>query len=302
MAIKGLIQPDDVTCLEVIERDPTGRFARYDEIIDKVATKTVYKGLDKIEGIEIAWSKTVITDDIFKDKNYLMSLKAEASLLKSLDHENIIKCYDYWIDTETINMITELYTSGSLEDYFEEHVHFDIEAIKDFARQILKGLHYIHSQNPPIVHGALNMRHVYINGHTGRVMIADFGVAMILEKQYQPIQLVDIYSFGMCFLHMITGEVPYNECHGDVNELYKKKMSGVMPEVLSKVTDLQFRHLIKKCLAPTACDRPAAIDLLNDPLLAPKTLTTSRARLRNSISITNAPCNFFLKFLYNCFS
>uniref|UniRef100_A0A803MTB1 non-specific serine/threonine protein kinase n=1 Tax=Chenopodium quinoa TaxID=63459 RepID=A0A803MTB1_CHEQI len=274
MAIIGSI---GVNGLEVVETDSTGRYTRCGEIIGKVDSKTIYKGFDEIEGIEIAWHKTVLTDDIFDNISYLKSVKAEPSLLKSLDHENIIKCYDYWINTESINMITELYTSGSLKDYFETHVHFDIEAIKDFARQILEG-------------------NIYVDGSTGRIMIANFGVAMFLEKQYYPVQLVDIYGFGMCFLQMLTGESPYNECCGDVNERSQRIKSGVMPESLSKVTDLQVRHLIEKCLVPTACERPSAVELLNDPLLAPETFTRSKPRLRNSTSITNAIRKFILKF------
>ncbi|XP_021771475.1 probable serine/threonine-protein kinase WNK4 [Chenopodium quinoa] len=299
MAISGSI---DVNGLEVVERDSTGRYKRYGEIVGKANSKTIYKGFDEIEGIEVAWSKTELTGDIFDNISYLRSLKAEARLLKSLDHENIIKCYDYWIDTKTINMITELYTSGSLEEYFEKHVHFHIEAIKNFARQILEGLHYIHSRNPPIVHRTLNCRNIYVDGSTGRIMIANFGVAMFLEKQYYPVQLVDIYNFGMCFLQMLTGEPPYNECCDDVNERNKRIRSGVMPEVLSKVADLQVRHLIEKCLVPPACERPAAIELLNDPSLAPETFTRSQPRLQNSTSITNALRKFFLKFVFSCFS
>lgn len=46
----------------------------------------------------------------------LEKLYSEVHLLKSLKHENIIKLYSSWVDekTRTINMITELFTSGSL--------------------------------------------------------------------------------------------------------------------------------------------------------------------------------------------
>lgn len=46
----------------------------------------------------------------------LGKLYSEVHLLKSLKHENIIKFYDSWVDDrkKTVNMITELFTSGSL--------------------------------------------------------------------------------------------------------------------------------------------------------------------------------------------
>lgn len=46
-------------------------------------------------------------------------LYSEVHLLKSLNHENIVKFYSAWVDdvNETINIITELFTSGSLRQY-----------------------------------------------------------------------------------------------------------------------------------------------------------------------------------------
>lgn len=46
----------------------------------------------------------------------LERLYSEVHLLKALKHENIIKLFNSWVDekNKTINMITELFTSGSL--------------------------------------------------------------------------------------------------------------------------------------------------------------------------------------------
>ena len=46
----------------------------------------------------------------------LERLYSEVRLLKSLKHENVMKFYNYWVDDQkkTINVITELFTSGSL--------------------------------------------------------------------------------------------------------------------------------------------------------------------------------------------
>ncbi len=46
---------DDV----VEERDPSGRFARYDQRVGKGRFKCVYKGFDEKQGIDIAWSKVL---------------------------------------------------------------------------------------------------------------------------------------------------------------------------------------------------------------------------------------------------
>lgn len=44
----------------------------------------------------------------------------------------------------------------------------------------------------------------------------------VYEEAYN--ELVDIYSFGMCILEMVTLEYPYSECTRPV-EIYKKVIS-----------------------------------------------------------------------------
>lgn len=44
----------------------------------------------------------------------------------------------------------------------------------------------------------------------------------LYEEDYN--ELVDIYSFGMCVLEMLTGEYPYSECTNPA-QIYKKVTS-----------------------------------------------------------------------------
>lgn len=39
------------------------------------------------------------------------------------------------------------------------------------ARQILRGLQYLHSMQPPITHGDLRCDKIYVNGHSGEIKI-----------------------------------------------------------------------------------------------------------------------------------
>lgn len=63
----------------------------------------------------MAWNQIKI-DNMMQTPERLYS---EVHLLKSLNHENIVKFYSAWVDdvNETINIITELFTSGSLRQY-----------------------------------------------------------------------------------------------------------------------------------------------------------------------------------------
>ena len=74
-----------------------------------------YKAFDEVDGIEVAWNQVNI-EDVLQSSQQLERLYSEVHLLKSLKHENIIKFYSSWVDdkNKTINIITELFTSGSM--------------------------------------------------------------------------------------------------------------------------------------------------------------------------------------------
>lgn len=74
-----------------------------------------YKAFDQLHGIEVAWSRVKV-DDVLQSAVDFEKLYSEVHLLRSLKHDNIMKLYDSWVDDKkkTINMITELFTSGSM--------------------------------------------------------------------------------------------------------------------------------------------------------------------------------------------
>ena len=76
-----------------------------------------YRGFDEVNGTEVAWNRVKI-NDVLKSPEGLDKLYSEVRLLKTLKHENIIKLFDSWVDDKkkTVNMITELFTSGNLRE------------------------------------------------------------------------------------------------------------------------------------------------------------------------------------------
>ncbi|CAH2036216.1 unnamed protein product [Thlaspi arvense] len=285
-----IVEPPDP---EVLEIDPTCRYIRYKEVIGKGAFKTVYKGFDEVDGIEVAWNQVRI-DDLLQSPDCLERLYSEVRLLKSLKHSNIIRFYNSWIDdkNKTVNIITELFTSGSLRQYRKKHRKVNMKAVKCWARQILTGLKYLHSQEPPIIHRDIKCDNIFINGNHGEVKIGDLGLATVMEQanansvigtpefmapelydeNYN--ELADIYSFGMCMLEMVTFEYPYCECRNSA-QIYKKVSSGIKPASLSKVKDPEVMEFIQKCLLP-ASERLSAKELLNDSFLQVNSLAMNK--------------------------
>ncbi|XP_047175339.1 probable serine/threonine-protein kinase WNK5 [Vigna umbellata] len=272
--------------LGYVETDPSGRYGRFRDVLGKGAMKTVYRAFDELLGIEVAWNQVKL-GDVFHSPEQLQRLYSEVHLLKHLNHDSMMIFYGSWIDVNnrTFNFITELFTSGTLREYRQKYKRVDIRAVKIWARQILSGLEYLHSHNPPVIHRDLKCDNIFVNGHQGRVKIGDLGLAAILrssqhahsvigtpefmapelyEEKYN--ELVDIYSFGMCMIELLTFEFPYSECANPA-QIYKKVTSGKLPNAFYRIPDLEAQKFVGKCLSNVS-DRPSATELLLDPFLA----------------------------------
>ncbi|KAI3841587.1 hypothetical protein MKX03_015502 [Papaver bracteatum] len=230
---------------EPVEKDPANRYVRFDEILGRGASKTVYKEFDEVDGLEVAWNQ-VRVDDMLKSPDELRRLYSEVYLLKTLKHENIVKFYNSW-----------------------KHKNVDMKAIKNWARKILQGLNYLHTHDPPIIHrdlkfkiGDLGLATIMLKPTAQSILgTPEFMALEFYDEEYNE-DFFDIYSFGMCILEMVTVEYPYNECTTTA-QIFKK---GIKPASLGKVNDPQVKEFILKCLAPASIRLPAK-ELLKDPFL-----------------------------------
>ncbi|ETW10355.1 WNK protein kinase, variant [Aphanomyces invadans] len=252
---------------KAVEQSPRGIYIRFDKRLGTGAYKTVYKAYDVDQGIDVAWNAIDIGALPHGEKARIIQ---EVELLKKLEHKNIINFYGSWFAKEKnqVVFITEIMTAGSLKSYIKR-VHFvKWKIIKRWCLQILEGLHYLHSQNPPVIHRDLKCDNIFINGNTGDLRIGDLGLStqMAVEKpraqsvlgtpEFMAPELydenydekVDIYAFGMCVLEMVTKEVPYSECQNPA-QIYKKVMAGIRPQGLSRIKSQAAREFIELCLS-----------------------------------------------------
>ncbi|MCD7464046.1 hypothetical protein HAX54_051965 [Datura stramonium] len=170
----------------VVEKSPCGRYIRYSDMLGGGAYKEVYIGYDRVEEIDIVWNQIVLSeeDEALKNPEKLFS---EAIMLKSLDHERVMKCFSYWFDSKskTLNMITELFPSGSLKKYLSKYdngTDVDLASIKNWGRQILGGLSFLHSQSPKIIHPYIKCDNLFVDSGGNQVTLGDFGLAVRLME------------------------------------------------------------------------------------------------------------------------
>lgn len=264
---------------EVAETDPEGRYYRYTEVVGKGRFKRIFKAFDTQIGIDVAWSK-ISAEPHHLSQEQLDAIVQEMTKGLELEHPNIIKCFKCWEDHEShcINLITELFTSGNLRQYRNLHKHLDLKAVKRMARQILKGLHYLHSMPEPVVHGDLRCDKIYVNGHSGEIKIGDLGLATLIplrweESDQEPPQNIsnltqdvrgDVFAFGLCMLELLTLKQLDPQHYSDLNQLK------------GEVQDAEAADFIGGCLGP-AESRPTAGQLLEDPFLQIKKTAPSES-------------------------
>ncbi|XP_014780136.1 nuclear receptor-binding protein isoform X11 [Octopus bimaculoides] len=293
-------ESDDLS--EVLEESPCGRWQKRREEVeqrDVPGIDSAFLAMDTEEGMEVVWNEVQFSEK----KNFKAQqekIRQVFDNLIQLDHPNIVKFHKYWTDTvgekPRVIFITEYMSSGSLKQFLKKtkknNKTFPLkghskkkQAWKRWCTQILSALSYLHSCDPPIIHGNLTCDTIFIQ-HNGLVKIgSDTGILYPLSsetvapdaihhhvKTYredlknmhciapeyegpgQVTTAVDIYSFGMCALEMAALEIQGN---GEAN---------VTPEAikctLESLEDSLQRDFIRRCIERDPQKRPGSRELL----------------------------------------
>ncbi|KAM9100568.1 serine/threonine-protein kinase WNK2 isoform 8-T8 [Sarcophilus harrisii] len=282
-------EEDDEDDLKAVATSPDGRFLKFDIELGRGSFKTVYKGLDTETWVEVAWCEL---QDRKLTKLERQRFKEEAEMLKGLQHPNIVRFYDFWESCtkgkKCIVLVTELMTSGTLKTYLKRFKVMKPKVLRSWCRQILKGLLFLHTRTPPIIHRDLKCDNIFITGPTGSVKIGDLGLATLkrasfaksvigtpefmapemYEEHYD--ESVDVYAFGMCMLEMATSEYPYSECQ-NAAQIYRKVTCGIKPASFEKVHDPEIKEIIGECICKNKEERYEIKDLLGHAFFAEDT-------------------------------
>ncbi|XP_076809454.1 uncharacterized protein LOC143452388 isoform X1 [Clavelina lepadiformis] len=271
---------------KTIGESPDSGFLKLNIELGRGSFKTVYKGLDTDTGVAVAWCEL---HHHKLSKSDQLHFRKEAELLKGLQHPNIVRFYDSWDQPQNgkkcIILVTELMTSGTLKTYLKRFKSMKPKVLRSWCRQILKGLNFLHTRKPPIIHRDLKCDNIFITGPTGSVKIGDLGLATLkrtsfaksvigtpefmapemYEEHYD--ESIDIYAFGMCMLEMITGDYPYYECL-NAAQIFRKVTQGVLPESYGKVQDEEEKRIISNCIQRDKTKRYTTQQLLIEPFFA----------------------------------
>ncbi|MGH0171641.1 UNVERIFIED_CONTAM: hypothetical protein FKN15_061685 [Acipenser sinensis] len=105
-------------------------------------------------------------------------IEREVNILREIQHPNIITLHDIFENKTDVILILELVSGGELFDFLAEKESLTEEEATQFLKQILDGVHYLHSKS--IAHFDLKPENIMLldkNVPSPRIKLIDFGIA-----------------------------------------------------------------------------------------------------------------------------
>ena len=204
-----------------------------------------------------------------KQKNVNMRInRQEVDILKNLNHSYLPQVLDF------LNVDGEIYTvmsfipGHSFKELLEEGVHFTQNQLIRWGMQLCSALYYLHSQNPPIVHGDIKPANIMLTPQ-GNICLIDFNISFFMDENTvlgytegytSPEQYIialdkksihaipnhtvvdeksDIYSVGATFYHLITGHKLERRRSGREYEELQEHVSEGLASVIMKAIVLE---------------------------------------------------------------
>jgi len=210
--------------------------------IDKIGEGTygvVYKAKNNLTGDIVALKKIKLESE---EEGIPSTAIKEISLLKGLNHPNIVRLYDVIHGDKKLTLVFE-YLDQDLKKYIDEKVRPPVSVMKSFLWQLLNGIAFCHEHR--VLHRDLKPQNLLINKVKHELKLADFGLARsfgipVRNKSHEVVTLwyrapdvlmgsskysmsIDIWSAGCIFAEMATGKplFPGKNNTDQLNQIFK---------------------------------------------------------------------------------
>jgi serine/threonine-protein kinase len=171
--------------------------------------------------------------------------------LAGLSHPNLIKLHGTSKNDQTFILVMEYVTGGSLADRLVQPV--DLMNFYIIALQICEGMAFAHACD--VVHGNLRPTNVLFT-HTGQVKLVDFGLDQHYVESEEShdwysnenesrSEQADIYSAGVIFYQMLTGELPQRQNYKLLPNAFFRGLPDPLQELLRRMLALDTKKRLK---------------------------------------------------------
>lgn len=253
---------------------------------------TVYLGMNPITGELMAVKQVELPssnkETEQKKLNMIDALQREMNLLRDLQHENIVQYLGSNAEENYLNIFLEYVPGGSVATMLSNYGAFEESLIRNFVRQILQGLKYLHDRS--IIHRDIKGANVLVD-NKGGIKISDFGISKKLEarllttennrvslqgsvywmapevvKQTSYTLKADIWSLGCLIIEMFTGTHPFPE-FSQMQAIFK--IGTFVAPSIPEACSVEAQNFLKQTFEIDFNKRPTAEELLKQPFLKP---------------------------------
>ncbi|KAK0483660.1 ste11-like protein [Armillaria novae-zelandiae] len=233
----------------------------------------VYLGMDASNGLLMAVKQVELPTGSAPNEEHLQ-------------HENIVQYLYSSLEDDCLNIFLEYVPGGSVTALLRSYGAFEEPLVKNFVRQILQGLSYLHERD--IIHRDIKGANILVD-NKGGVKISDFGISKKVDvqvlagnnrvhrpslqgsvfwmapevvKQSGHTQKADIWSVGCLVVEMLTGEHPWAQLT-QMQAIFKIG-SSARPAIPSDISS-EAQDFLTKTFEIDHGARPAAAELLKHP-------------------------------------
>ncbi|HEY9685005.1 MAG TPA: serine/threonine-protein kinase [Drouetiella sp.] len=236
----------------------------------RIASETDEQSAD-FQSIQVAIKEIVLNSGGTRTskENILKHIVSEVDLLKSLHHDNIVRCLDLFTEGGKIYVVLEAFEGKNLREHVENSGPLNEHRLAEVALQCCSILDYLHSRAKPVIHRDFTPDNL-INTNDG-IKLIDFNVAeeananssqTIVGKhaylapeqwcgQFTPSG--DLYQLGCTLYFLATGSDP------------EPLTQSILTE---SIVQAQMSAVVRKLTAPHAEDRFVSAKELRETLLS----------------------------------
>ena len=213
------------------------------------------------------------------DLKFKEQLENEIQIVKNLKHPRIVAYLGHDYMEDCLYIYLEYMAGGSLAQALRQFGCFEESLTLSYGREILEGLEYLHTRDPPVVHRDIKGANVLVDlechaklsdfgcskrandtmSHTMRGSIPWMAPEVIKNTGYG--RKADIWSYGCVLVEMATGKSPWGSFDNPMAAMCKIAMSQETPP-LPEGMSAPCLDLMSQCLQRDPLVRPDSSKLL----------------------------------------
>jgi eukaryotic-like serine/threonine-protein kinase len=243
----------------------------------------VYKGKHLRLNTEVAVK--ILSPALTADPAFIERFTREAQVAVSLNHPNLVRCFDVNHELDLHYMILEFIQGWELREYLAANGKSGLSEneIAGLISPVASALAVIHKNG--VVHRDIKPENIMI-ASDGRIVLMDLGLAKVTEKRAEGLTLkglalgtpvymspeqwydagnvqspADMWSLGVTMYQLATGDLPFDA--STMSQLLKDIMNKPVPDprLVNPQLSSEFTDLLNRCLQREPDARITAYEL-----------------------------------------